>query len=269
MSEIEQLYKLACLSSAIYSNPPEFEQLVGILIPDIEAIEFFENPETDTQAAIVVSNLKTYVMFRGTEADKIKDWFVDLDVELIPTTHGSTHAGFTKALESVFRSLFDALLNYSSLYPENAIEITGHSLGGALASLFAYECSTVGIECDLVTFGAPQVGDGEWSDYMARIFMSRHKSVVNNNDIVPTLPPLDVISGYCDAGVLHLLTEDGDLVVDPSTWARFIDRLDGRLEDLFELGTDGIKDHSLENDGEGYIPTLSKLFDKEKRSRDD
>lgn len=79
------------------------------------------------------------------------------------------------------------------------IYCTGHSLGGALATLLALELSTTQlaksgvISVTMYNFGSPRVGNKRF----AEVYNERVKDswrVVNHRDIIPTVPRL---MGYC------------------------------------------------------------------------
>jgi triacylglycerol lipase len=71
------------------------------------------------------------------------------------------------------------------------IWITGHSLGGAMALLFAYDClqtKALGIT-GLVTFGQPMVVDGRLAAYLNAELDGRYLRFVNGDDLVPLMVP--------------------------------------------------------------------------------
>ena len=82
------------------------------------------------------------------------------------------------------------------------VYVTGHSLGGALAHLFAFDLSfgpQASAFAGLCTFASPRVGTQGWRDaYEARIADARSTRVYNQHDLVPDLPPKDF--DYHDVG---------------------------------------------------------------------
>ncbi|MGO9006467.1 MAG: lipase family protein [Beijerinckiaceae bacterium] len=73
----------------------------------------------------------------------------------------------------------------------NVMVVTGHSLGAALATLYAAENALIHkirIQA-LYTFGSPRMGDQEFVNVFNRLPLESHR-VVNQQDIVPKVPGL-------------------------------------------------------------------------------
>jgi predicted lipase len=78
--------------------------------------------------------------------------------------------------------------------PNAKVFITGHSLGGALATLYATmlhcsgETEMTSKIAAVYTFGQPRVGDIGFANYARRKFDNRYYRVVYCNDMVPRVP---------------------------------------------------------------------------------
>ncbi len=113
----------------------------------------------------------------------VADISTDGRVTLIESGHGGVvHCGFHAALEQIWAAaLQPCLTRLKAANPARTIWLTGHSLGGALATLAAARLADV---TGLYTFGSPLVGDRQFAERCP----DRAYRVVNNNDIVPHVP---------------------------------------------------------------------------------
>jgi len=189
------------------------------------------------------------VSFRGTEFPDAKDLWTDANFGQVPARFGAVHGGFSEALDSVMPQLETRL---EALPAGTEIWVTGHSLGGALASLFTAEL----LEhvdggahyrvAGMTTFGSPRVGNG---DFVRR---------------VKTLAGQQVVS-------LHRVANMSDSVVgfDPitevpfsNTFGQDFDHVGVELE-LFEDGHIGYTDPAFNMGLElGGIPFLQDAIDR-------
>jgi hypothetical protein len=74
-------------------------------------------------------------------------------------------------------------------YPDYKVIATGHSLGGALASLAAGVLRSQGTTVDLYTYGAPKIGLEGISEYLTNTTYGATFRVTHKNDPIPKLPP--------------------------------------------------------------------------------
>ncbi|GMR51717.1 hypothetical protein PMAYCL1PPCAC_21912 [Pristionchus mayeri] len=104
---------------------------------------------------------------------------------------GSVQRYFFVALESISKHISIKLDKLRETYPKKSVLFTGHSLGGALASLAAAEyanCS--GIDPSslyLVTFGQPRVGNHEYAQSVDRLVPNTWR-IVHKYDLVAHVP---------------------------------------------------------------------------------
>ncbi|KAG4909771.1 hypothetical protein JHK87_055887 [Glycine soja] len=210
---------------------------------EFEKLCFLDNASTDTQVAIWRDSARRrlVVAFRGTEQTQWKDLRTDLmlvPAGLNPERIGGdfkqeiqVHSGFLSAYDSVrtrIISLIRLAIGYVDDHSESLhkwhVYVTGHSLGGALATLLALELSSNqlakrgAISITMYNFGSPRVGNKRF----AEVYNERVKDswrVVNHRDIIPTVPRL---MGYCHverpvflaAGVLRHALESKDILGD-------------------------------------------------------
>merc|ERR1712232_111968 len=81
--------------------------------------------------------------------------------------------------------------------------ISGHSLGGCLGMLAAYDLAcTKGCIARCVTFGSPRLGDDEFKQSFIQ-FVPRIARFVNKFDPVPRMPPAVTDPVNNDAELIH------------------------------------------------------------------
>ena len=149
---------------------------------EIQLVATFDNG--GTQAILVSSSKFITLAFRGTEATSIKDIKADADARTTKCeTGGKIHMGFNEAFAKVATAIQEKIDKKE--FQKKPLFITGHSLGGALATIAAKRLSHKGGIAACYTFGAPRVGNDEW---VANIKTPIYR-VVNAADCVTMLPP--------------------------------------------------------------------------------
>jgi hypothetical protein len=139
------------------------------------------------------------VAIRGTEG--ILEWVQDAKFLAIKCPFlagaGLTEDGFTAVYESLrvaqdpaSKRLVDALPGLPFPKPVASIIITGHSLGGALATLLALDVAAntaLGKNLTAWTVASPRTGDPSFADTYNQVVPNENR-VANRLDIVPKLP---------------------------------------------------------------------------------
>ena len=150
----------------------------------------FSNVDTGTSLiwATSVGNKDLYISFRGTQltVDNLKS---DLYESLVAFPNVNMNLkvsyGFLKAWLSV-RDYVSTLVN--RIQPIR-LYITGHSLGGALATLCAFDLKYYAPDIDPIvyTFASPRVGDIGFAQHYDE-FINKSYRVQNKWDPIPRLP---------------------------------------------------------------------------------
>ncbi|KAK3251936.1 hypothetical protein CYMTET_38749 [Cymbomonas tetramitiformis] len=120
------------------------------------------------------------------------------------------HFGFWCAFQAVDSELRKALARYQAEHTDlRAILFTGHSLGGALATIASLEYMSSkeahSAPATLCTFGAPRVGNEAFAKILTSLVPNATR-VVCKMDGVPALPP---IASFKHAGTALILLGDG------------------------------------------------------------
>jgi len=165
-----------------------------------------------TECMIAWNDAVVIVSFRGTELKSMSAMHeIRMDIDTLPVAFGGggkVHKGFLKGLEEIWagpEGLEVFLEGLAEEKPSRALWITGHSLGGALATLcFARTPQATG----LYVYGAPRVGDQDFVDLIHDRPIWR---VEHARDPVPMVPPdLPAIQfNFKDPGKLIFITKEG------------------------------------------------------------
>jgi triacylglycerol lipase len=179
----------------------DYELTLYHTIPGLQVAFFLATSEvTETQI----------ISIRGTS--NIENAMVDVSLKLnVDADLGvSLHQGFADSAKQVYAELVPLLK------PKYKINVTGHSLGGAIAvvlAMFLYKDQfEVG---QVVTFGQPKVTNVPGANAISHIDLIR---VVTPHDLVPLVPlfdPLDInnIDIFWHAGREVVLLEDNQYAV--------------------------------------------------------
>eukprot|EP01134_Creolimax_fragrantissima_P006195 CFRG6195T1 len=191
--------RLALNMSQISYCPAEYQNawnssLCQSTMPDFKS-NYIVGTYYHTAAIYGVSHEKKLitVAFRGTRETDLWNWITDVDYLSTTYPYVNTtrvHRGFFKAYEFSFK---DTLAVHIPLLmaanPTYKLMVTGHSMGGALATLcVAHFSSALAIKADrLITFGAPRVGNVDFSNWFQTLNISSSR-FTHGRDIVPHLP---------------------------------------------------------------------------------
>jgi hypothetical protein len=184
-------------SDTTYSPNVPYTQNPGVACgghDDIDAVTVGQADFASGQTGIIVA-------CRGTlppslhDLPSVYDWIQDFFAE--PTTStsgpykvpGQVHSGFFDATTAVADQV-SSLVKTLNPGPNNPVYVTGHSKGGAVASILAYILSqNMGIPNvqPLVTFASPKPGDASFqAGFQSVLSQTRFE---NYDDLVPLLPP--------------------------------------------------------------------------------
>ncbi|MDA3926391.1 MAG: lipase family protein [Kiritimatiellae bacterium] len=191
IKDSEKKILISLIESFSYDHEEEKKRLVSTLVSlDLQLEETFD--ESGTQAILVLSKTNNVLIlaFRGTESNSIKDIKSDAKAKTTGCeSGGKVHSGFKEAYEQVAIEI-QKTLNLEK-YEGIPLFISGHSLGGALATIAAKRLTHKAGIAACYTFGSPRVGDEDW---MENIKTPIYR-LVNAADCVTMMPPgADVIT---------------------------------------------------------------------------
>lgn len=160
-----------------------------------------DHQRTGTQGFVTSNGQMTVIAFRGST--EWIDWVADFSFREIDGRSvdlgGKIHAGFAKALEGVWPQILQAVSAVGGT--NQPLWVTGHSLGGALATLSAVRLAKLGYDlAPLYTFAAPREGNEDHAAEIKDWLKGKHFRIVNSEDLVARVPPTR--EGAADFGVI-------------------------------------------------------------------
>lgn len=200
-----------CLASSTYNTRAKNENLTYLMdrVPSARILSFIDDEPSGLQCALTLCHTRKRIclVFRGTESltDVIRDLMI-CKVALDDTK--SVHGGFLSVLlRPPYQEISDRFVATAKEHPGYQLYTTGHSLGGALATLAAYlfvheTCLERIIK--VASFGSPRVGNRAWQQSFDEHRDLVHMRVTNRHDMITTLPYI----GYYHTGHQIHLNED-------------------------------------------------------------
>jgi len=217
--------------------------------PKYKLVEHVIHEESDTNVVIAYSEDRVILAFRGTVSKLNMKTDLDLGLEILDlhrpdpeTLHRISkdqnlfeknlepkyHTGFLKAYASVksrIHELIDHLV-LNSGHQIRAVFITGHSLGGGLANICAYDIAVMilnitkkkpFVQC--TTFGCPRVCSLGFKFLFESLVCASRRVVLKGDPITKTPPKWALCSSgdaYFHVGLELLLDLQGNMMIGPS-----------------------------------------------------
>lgn len=208
-----------------------------------ELVTQLRSAATDTYAIVAVSSAQNrlVIAFRGTTSklnwksnlqfhqevlwitskgktrgrtcgEKLKDFAAKIPI--LNMALPSVHSGFWNAYASVRTELKEVIRLVLDENPGATVYTTGHSMGGTLAILAAYDLAVnMSMKVTMYNFGGPRVGNPTFVRHYNGCVPTSYR-VVMDGDIVPGVP--DFWGLYQHVGTEISIDQEGNLIVDPS-----------------------------------------------------
>jgi len=237
---------LGKISELVYKNRTTIARTVREW--DLELVASFKHKETQ---AYIFGNDETWILaFCGVKTLKAEHWVASLDTKLINALGGKIHAGFFTIFSDIWEDIWNTLKNERN---GRNLWVTGHSLGGALATLtvarliFEEKQQVNG----LYTFGQPRVGDKKFADRFNNDFKKFTHRFENERDLVPLTPPRDM--DYRHVGTRWHFDKRGKLNKTRRKEENPLREFRNHIKDLVKL--DHMRDHLVS----AYLKNLARL----------
>jgi triacylglycerol lipase len=200
-----------------------------------------ENETTDTRAVVYQSETDIVAAFRGTQS--LRNFVTDICARRVALTAGGpdkaeVHEGFQRALNSVYDALLSAVEDLASGPNPPRLWITGHSLGAALAKLFAWRIANLKSEISnalagVYTFGEPRVGNAAFRDCYDALLKPCTFRVVDGEDFITRIPWL--LGAYRHSGIEVFYSafslQPSAFQIDPPWWVKGVSDVFGTWQE--------------------------------------
>lgn len=166
----------------------------------MQACEFVQSDATECFVSATPDTL--LVTFRGSAG--LQDWLGNLNAFSTSASYGSLHRGFYFAFQAVKSSLEQVMKDMGT--DNRMLVLTGHSLGGALATVAAAEWASSFKIRSVYTYGQPRVCKSDAASHIQSKVGSMFFRIVNDDDIATRVPP-----GYTHVGKLSRFGPSGSV----------------------------------------------------------
>ncbi|KAL8861065.1 MAG: hypothetical protein Q9178_002578 [Gyalolechia marmorata] len=171
-------------------NCPQVEAAAAITLS-----EFEDTPIFDNTGYIAIDNVNKMVVLAIRGSISKQNWQADWNM-----LRGSTdfcddcriHRGFRNSWQEIRDAVMENMKRAVERHPGYRIVVTGHSLGGAVATIAAAELRRIDQRfagtTELYSFGSPRIANKK----AARWFSDQARwswRITSENDVVPRLPP--------------------------------------------------------------------------------
>ncbi len=220
----------------------------------VEFVDVRKGKDIDTQGFVAEDENNVLCVFRGSES--IEDWLANFQAVYDPGPLKDTkaHEGFQDALYPAVIALTNAL--DSTDLKSKKLWLTGHSLGGALSSLYAgmlleHKYPVYGS----YTFASPRPADDGFACQLTEALRSGpHYRIVNDGDIVPHVPPEPF---YSHPGRRQLISKTSRQR-KVSVWTKWRKKMFDKLMRFTGKLLTVADTHRLSSSEDSYIPRLIK-----------
>jgi len=156
----------------------------------IDRPKYYNDSASGATAYSWIQDTILHIVFRGT--DGVLDMRIDAEELRVPLFEGRNdilvHAGFLKQFKAIEVQLLETILEQKVT---TGVHFSGHSLGGALATLasgvFCGRLREMGMSVGCYTIGSPRVGGSGFVKWWNGLSIDSYR-ILNYMDPVPMIP---------------------------------------------------------------------------------
>ncbi|RYO78272.1 hypothetical protein DL766_007602 [Monosporascus sp. MC13-8B] len=147
---------------------------------------------TDIQGFISVDDKNKLIVASFKGSTSIRNWIADLVFLQVPcdlVKNCALHAGFATAWGEIDDKVLAGIKAAKAANPSYKIIFTGHSLGGAVATIGAGYIRNKGYNIDIYSYGSPRAGNKAFVKHVTEQAGLEYR-ITHLSDPVPRLPPI-------------------------------------------------------------------------------
>ena len=235
-NELADKYARMCAFAYSHDSRPNEDKHNDLLQQFECTLVAWRTFKDETSFYICKDDATIFVVYRGTDNMKNVVTDANLTMSKFPTfgqvfAGSKVHTGFVKSYYSSrleLLNLMRVLLEDPNNKDHNII-ITGHSLGGALASIASLDmAATLGVvgisrykRLSSFTYGSPRVGNIKFAEAYNAIIPNTFR-IANTNDVIPKLPTRTNLFPYKHVGNYVRVDRDGPVNLNPERRSKLL-----------------------------------------------
>lgn len=157
-----------------------------------------EGPRSGLGALVAVDHTRRVIVLAIRGSANVRNWITNLQFTFTGcgdlAKNCKVHNGFGDAWAEISGTVLDAIRATRAANPTYSVVTTGHSLGGAVATIgAAYIRRVEGVPVDIYSFGSPRAGNDHFANFVTAQTGAEFR-ITHGADPVSRLPP--ILFGY-------------------------------------------------------------------------
>ncbi|KAI9819807.1 MAG: hypothetical protein M1832_003882 [Thelocarpon impressellum] len=156
-------------------------------------LEFQNSRFTDTTGFVAVDKTNRQIVMAIRGSQSVQNFVADVVFVGVPwnlCADCKVHKGFWLSWLELRSDITKAVNAAIEANPGFSVVFTGHSLGGAVATIAAADIRRAGTQVALYTYGSPRIGNAKLAEFITAQAPGANFRVTHRDDPVPRLPPI-------------------------------------------------------------------------------